>query len=508
MKKTAVVLMLITIVSKVFGFARDISLSYFYGASDVSDAYLISITIPIVIFGFIGTGIFTGYIPIYSNIETKAGTVEGYKYTSNLINIILVICTGVLILGLIFTNTLVKFFASGFEGNTLFITVQFTRITLIGIYFSAITYIFTGFLQIKENYIIPALIGFPMNLIIIFSIFISSKTNVIYLAIGSVLATASQLVLLWPFIVKKGYKHRLTFNLRDENIKNMAYLAIPAIIGVSVNQINVLVDKTIASQLAVGGISALNYANRLNGFVQGLFVTTIATVLYPTISQMAAQKNMKELKKSVSEAINIINLLVIPTTIGAMVFAEPVVKLLFGRGAFDAKSAAMTSYALFFYSAGMIGVGLREVLSRVFYSLKETKIPMFNAGIAMVMNIILNVLLSRVMGIGGLALATSISAVFCTILLFINLRKKIGPFGLKQIGISFLKILFASIIMGGVAKLSFDYLADHLFSQNVSLLLAIGIGAFLYFAIIYFMGIEDVNIIINSIKRRIGVRVK
>lgn len=141
-------------------------------------------------------------------------------------------------------------------------------------------------------------------------------------------------------------------------------------IGVSVNQINVLVDRTLASSIAVGGISALNYASRLNGFVQGMFVTTISSVMYPMISKMAAQNNMNGLKKSVSEAINIISLLVIPATVGAMVFAEPVVKLLFGRGAFDPQAISMTSDALFFYSMGMIGFGLREVLSSAFFLYK------------------------------------------------------------------------------------------------------------------------------------------
>jgi putative peptidoglycan lipid II flippase len=129
--------------------------------------------------------------------------------------------------------------------------------------------------------------------------------------------------------------------------------------------------------------------------------------------------------------------------------------------------------------------------------------PMKNASIGMALNIVLNVLLSFFWGIGGLALATSISAILTSILMFISLRKKIGPFGMKQISISFLKILFASLVMGGLAKMSFNYLTASL-SQNLSLLLAIGVGAVSYFVIIYFMKIEDVDVIVGAIKKKLG----
>ncbi len=122
-----------------------------------------------------------------------------------------------------------------------------------------------------------------------------------------------------------------------------------------------------------------------------------------------------------------------------MIFAEPVVSLVFGRGAFDAVAMDMTVSSLFYYSIGMLGVGLRDILSRAFYSMQDTKTPMLNASVAALMNIVLNIVLSRFMGIGGLALATSISALFCTGTLFVSLRKKAGPLGLKSVAISLLK---------------------------------------------------------------------
>lgn len=502
MKKTAILLMIIMMMSKVIGFARELVLSYFYGASNISDIYLISLSIPVTIFGFVATGISTGYIPMYSNIEEEQGTIEANKYTNNLINILMIICTTLVFFSLMFTEDIVRVFASGFEGETFKLAVQFTRISLFGMYFTGLISIFGGFLQLKGNYLIPALIGFPMNFIIILSILISFKTSIFVIAVGSLLATISQLIFILPFVRKKGYKYIKTVNIRDKYIKKMANIALPVIVGASVNQINTLVDKTLASSIAVGGISALNYAGKLSDSILGLFVSTVATVIYPTMSKMVAKSNIDGLKQTINEAINSTNLLVMPATIGMMIFSEQLVKLLFDRGAFTEEALIMTTGALFYYTIGTIGYGLRQILYRVFYSLQDTKTPMINASISVILNIVLNVMLSKFMGISGLALATSISAVFCTLLLFISLRRKIGPFGIKQISTSFIKILFASLIMGFLAKVSFNYLIISL-SQNFSLLISIGIGIISYFVIIYFMKIEEVDLMIEAIRNRL-----
>lgn len=495
--------MILTVLSKIFGFGREITLSYLYGTSSISDAYLIAITIPSVIFGFVASGIGAGYIPMYSKIIQDNGEIEANRFTNNLINILIALCTIIVLVGLLFTDQIVKVFASGFQGETFALTVQFTKISLLAIYFTGIVSIFSGYLQIKGNYFLPALIGLPLNFFIVLSIILSQNTSILVLAVGYVIAVASQVLLMIPYMGKNKYKFKRIFDLKDKHIINMAHIALPLVLGVSVNQINILVDRTIASRIAVGGISALNYASTLNGFVQGIFVLSITTALYPTISMMAAEKDFVGFKTSLSEAITGINLLVMPAAVGSMVLAIPIVSVLFGRGAFDGQAIQMTSYSLIFYSIGMIGFGLRDVLSRAFYSMQDTKTPMINAVIGMLLNISLNIILSKYMGIGGLALATSIAAIVTTILLLISLRKKIGEFGMKQISISFLKILFGSLVMGVFARLSFNYLISKL-NESLSLLVAIGVGAVIYFIIIYFMKIEDVDVIVGTIKRKLG----
>jgi putative peptidoglycan lipid II flippase len=506
MKKTALLVMIITILSKILGFGREIVLSYVYGASAITDAYLISQTIPAVIFSFISAGIATGFIPLYSRILNEQGQIEANRYTNNLSNALLLLSSVIVVFVLLFTQPIVKIFASGFSGETLELAIRFTRISVFGVYFTALLNIFAGFLRLHENYIIPALAGFPMNLVIIAFLFISTKTNIYVIAIGSVLATASQLLLLIPFVRKTGYRYQPVLNLKDEYIKTMVIIALPVIAGQSVNQINVLVDRTLASGIAVGGISALNYANRLNGFVQGLFVASISTVLYPMISKMAAEDNMNGLKASISEAISVINLLVIPATIGAMIFSKEIVTLLFGRGAFTPEAIEMTGGALFYYSIGMIAFGLRDILSRAFYALQDTKTPMINATIAVVINIILNIVLSKYLGIGGLALATSIAAIVGTLLLFITLRRKIGGFGLKEITTSFIKICIASVLMGFIALGSFNFLSQNI-RENLALILAIGLGVLAYAILIYFMRIPEVDRSIQAMKKKVKTRV-
>jgi len=502
MKKTVLLIILLTILSKIFGFGREITLSYFYGASSISDAYLISLTIPVTLFAFVGMGIATSYIPIYSNIVKENSITVADTFTNNIISFILIICTGVVLVSSIFTEPIVKLFASGFEGETLKLAIRFTRISLYAVYLSGLIYVFSSYLQLKNNFIVPAIIGVPLNIITIISIMLSSASNKLILPIGTLIAAASQLILMVPFAHKIGYRYKLIYDRYDPYLKKMVYLSLPVLIGVSVNQINVLVDRTIASRIVIGGISALTYANRLNLFIQGTFVMSLATVMYPMISKMAAEGNMEGLKKSLSEVIVFINLLVLPATVGTMIFAEPVVKLLFGRGAFDSQAIALTSCALVFYSIGMVGFGLREILARVFYSMQDTKTPMINAVIGVVLNIILNIILSKYMGISGLALATSIAAIFTTGSLFISLRKKIGPFGMKQVTISFLKILLASLIMGVILKLFYNLFLFFI-SENISLIISIVLGSTIYILTIYFMKIDDVRVIMNSVKGKI-----
>lgn len=501
MKKVALYLMILTIISKSVGFLRDVILSYFYGASGISDAYLISLTIPTVIFTFVGVGLSTTFVPIFTQVIQEEGEGKANAFTNNLVNLLMIISSVIVIAVFLFSEPIVNLFAAGFEGEVLSLAISLTRITIFSVYITGIIYVFKGYLEVKNNFIAPVLIGIPLQIVLIISIVLSTKTDLIVLGYGKVFAVIAQLIFLAPFLVKRGYHYKFNLDFNNNKLKKMMYLSVPIILGTSVNQINMLVDRTLASKVAVGGISALNYAHQLNRFVQGIFVMSIATVMFTSISKMAVENNILGIKKMMGVSITGISFLVLPVMVGSMIFSGPIVSLLFGRGEFDSTAILMSSEALYFYSVGMIGLGLRDVFSRVFYSINDTKTPMINAAIGMVLNIVLNFLLVQYLGLGGLALATSIAAIFTTLLMLISLRKKIGPFGLKQISISFIKILICSLFMGLVAILIFNYLTG-LLSQNLSLIIAVGFGAISYFASTYFMKIEDIDVIIRLAKEK------
>lgn len=295
MKKTALAVMIVTAISKVLGFGREIFLSYFYGASGITDAYLVSQTIPGAIFSLVGAGIGTGFIPLFSRINQEQGSEAGIRFTNNLTNVILLVCTVIVIGSLIFTKPLVRIFASGFSGEILELTIRFARISVFAIYFTGLVGIFSGYLRLNNSYLVPSLIGFPLNIIIILSLFISSQTSAYVLLGGTLVARTAEFLFMIPSLRRKGFRFQPVLDLRDDNLKAMAYIAMPVIFGTSINQLNTLVDRTLASRMAVGGISALNYAARLNGFVQGLFVMSISTVMYPMVSKMASEENFRGL---------------------------------------------------------------------------------------------------------------------------------------------------------------------------------------------------------------------
>jgi len=502
MKKMAIMLMVITIVCKVSGFARDLVLSYFYGVSDVSDAYLISLTIPHLLFNLIGNGLATSFIPMYTCVQREQNREFADRFTSSIMNFMLIICTLIVVLCMMFTVPIVKVFAAGFEGETLNLAVSFTRISIVGIYFSGVMHLFSGYLQLKNNFIAPAVIGVPLNLFMIIAIGVSVLLGTTVLAMGTVIAMAIQLLCLWPFVMKEKFNYYLIIDWNENYFKKMLRLSVPVIMSLSINQINILIDRTIASEIATGGISALTYANRLNLFIQAVVVSVIASIVFPAISEMATNRNIKGVKKTLSEAIGGINLLVIPATVGAMVFAEPIVRLLFGRGAFGDHAIGMTADALFYYAIGMTAFGLREVLARVFYSLQDSKTPMTNAVIAVIINIVLIFFLSRYLGVGGLALSTSISAIVCTILLFISLRKKIGPLGIRNLIRSTAKTVIAAVIMATLAKISYGVLQGIL-TANLALIVSITMGMVVYLAMICVLKIDDAETLVKGIKMKL-----
>lgn len=500
-------LMIITMLSKVLGFARELVLGATYGASGYSDIYIIAMNIPSVLFSTIGAALATTFIPLYYENYNLGGDTRALKYTNNMFNIAIILGVILSIVAFIFAKQLTKVFAIGFDGEKLNIAIKFTRIMIFCGLIIIANNIITSLLQIKEKFIITGFVGLPYNIIIIISIVLSIKINIYILPVGTLVAMISQFLIQYVIVYKNGYRYKYILNIKDEYVRRVIWLVGPVFIGVAVNQINTMVDRTLASTLIEGSISALNYANRLNGFVMGIFITTLGAVIYPMLSKLSSEKDKDKFTQSMYKSINTVILLLMPITIGAIVLSKPIVKLLFERGAFNTSATDMTSSALVFYSLGMVSFGLRDILGKVFYSLQDTKTPMLNGAIAMSFNIILNLLLVKIMGHRGLALATSISATISIIFLFVSLRKKIGYFGEDKIIITLVKSLIASMIMGIIILLTYRniilFLGTGFINEAISLSVCILLGSSIYGIIIILLKIEEVDIIVSILNGKI-----
>lgn len=506
--KSIFMIMLITILSKGLGFFREVALASTFGTTAYTDAYLIARTITLGLFSGLGGALSTTFIPLYTNIVEKENRVQAIKFTNSVLNIVIIFTIILSIVGILFTKPLVNIFAVGFEGETLKLSIKFTRLLLPGMVFIGINFILTGYLEANKRFNISAFIAFPNNMIIITAIFLSSIWDKNILIYGTLLGMVSQILFQSYFACKTGYTYTLRPPLKNGHIKKLLYLVMPVFLGMAVQQINVLIDRTLASTLPEGSIAALNFADRLNLFVYGVFTASVATVIYPRLSQLAAKNDRRAFKNDIIKSINFMCLLIIPISIGSMCLCKPIVKVLFQRGVFDTRATQMTSIALFYYSIGMIGFGLRHILSKIFYSLQDTKTPMINGAIAVVINIILNFILIRYMMHGGLALATSISSLLGTTLLLYRLRLKLGPFGGRKILNVIVKVSISSIFMGVCVKLFYHYISmargtgflNEAFSLSSSILL----GGFIYFICILFMKVEEVNELLDMVRSKMS----
>lgn len=509
--KVTMGLIVITLFAKILGFARELVLGGIYGATEYSDIYITTMNIPFVVFTVIASAISTSFIPLYyENMNLENGEKKAYKFTNNVLTIVLILSLILSLLGYVFARQLVNIFAIGFEGEQLNIAIKFTRIMIFGGVFIGINTIISSLFQIKGNFIVPGLISIPFNLIIIISMVLSSKINIYILPIGTLIAMTSQFIFQFVIVkIKYKYKYTPIINIKDTYIKKMLWLSGPILIGVSVNQINSIIDKTLASTLATGSISALNYANKLTDFVSALFVASIATVIFPTLSKLNASKNNDEFEQYVIKSINSIIVLMVPITVGAILLATPIVSLLFERGAFDSYATQLTSQALVFFSIGMVAFGIREILGKVFYSLQDTKTPMINGAIAIGLNIVLSLTLVRYLGHRGIALATSISSIFCIGLLFINLVKRIKDFEIEKIIYTFIKCLVCALIMGKITITIYNNLILILLNvtmgSEIALLVSILAGVVVYALLVTLFRVEEayniIRISLNTSKK-------
>lgn len=499
-KRIAFYLILLTIISKILGFFRDIVLAYYYGASSISDVYIISLTIPGTLFAFIGIAISTSFVPIYSSLMKEKSVLVANKYLNNLISFLFVICTLLIGILLIFTENIIKIFAFGFDYETLKLAILFTRITAFGIYFSIVINIYIVFLNVRNVYLGPAFTGVPFNISIIISIIVSSQTNILVLPFGLLFSLLIQFLYLKYFLKKVNYRYSFQVDFRNSSLQKTLILSLPVILGVSINQINIIVDRTLASYLEVGGIAAINYSSKINEFAMGIFVISLLSFIYPRMVNLVQDNKNEKLVTELQRLLKIINLLIIPISLFGIVFSYEIVSLLYGRGAFNEGAINITSSLLKFYLIGLIAMSYREVLTKVFFAFQDTRTPTYNAALALVLNIILNLLFSRIMGITGLALATSISTFLTVILLSNSLKRRLPNYYLKNIFKHFIQIILITTVPLLIVKIIYSFF----FANQFGLVFA-GIS-YLFLLLLFYkiFKVKELTILIDLIKSKIN----
>lgn len=519
--KSAMTIMIFTLLSKLLGFLREVLIASKFGSGIETDAYFVANTACNFIIGVIGYSLTITLIPIISNMSgerlhttkithnssnsLKCNT-NINNYMNSIVNITILFSLAISITTWFISPILIKLLAKGFEGEQFILAVKLTKIGVPIIILTACNSIFSGFLQGNQKFNINAAIGIPSNVIfIIFLIFFSQSFGIEGLMVASVIAMLTQLLLQLYSAYKIKYSYKMKIKSKDEYVKNTFYMIIPVILGSMVNKINTVVDKTLASELVNGSISSLNYSNIINSLILNIFVIGITTVIYPILSKEFMKKNIKSIKIILKKSINIILIVIIPTTIGIMILSKPLIILFYERGAFDSNATKMTSLALVFYSIGLVGISIRNILDKTFYSFKDTKTPMINGILTVVVNIILNLALVRFMAHLGLALATSIAEIFGAMLLIISLRKKIGSFSIKFYSKFLMKLGLSASIMGVIVYFTYnslDYMNYNFIFRLITLLIIILIGAIIYIFLCYILRIEEVKVFFKYIKRR------
>ena len=505
--KSSFIILVISLLSKLMGVVRQAIINSFYGQTDLTDAYNIAYRTALLSTFVINTTINLVLIPIMSKVKEKEGIENKDKYFSKVLNYVILIDILLTVLVIVFAPILVRMRASGFTGKQFDLTVKMVRIIAPSVIFLGIVSCIGAYLHSNYSFGPFAAVGIINNIIFLILLYIFGENYSIELVawITTIGAIAQALFLMF-FVFKYKLKYYIKTGKQGNYIKETFILLIPMVMNEMVAQISILFNDNIGSTLKPGRISVLNTSYNLFGSILNLFVATIATVVYPTLSEAFNAKDFGLIKKYIKSGINTMLLFLLPATIGIIVLSEPIVKLLFERGAFDSKNTALTQAALICYSIGMVANGIKIYLNKVYFSFQDTVTPFKNQIITVALHIVFAIILVKQFEYKGLALASSIAAIISCFILMFRLKNKIKDIGFKDLIIVFFKVLIASLIMGAVVFVIYNFsnklLGEGTIKLMISTLLSIGIGMLCYILIVYKLKIEEVNTVLAKIKAK------
>lgn len=501
-----------TFLSRVLGLLRDMLIASFFGSGMSADAFFVAFRIPNLLRRLFAEGSFSvAFIPVFTEYLQKKSREDAFLLARVVLTSLILILTVVTILGIVLAPLIVRIIAPGFGGmgEKYALTVLLTRIMFPYIFLVSVLALFTGILNSLKHFAAPAMAPIFLNLSMIAALLLLApymRTPTVGLAIGVIVGGILQMLLQVPFLLKKGTSFAPRWLPSHPALRKIGILMLPTIFGSAIYQINQLVGTLLASLLREGSVSYLYYADRLVQFPLGVFAIAISTAVLPSLSREAADRDFPGLRGTLSHAIRLTMFITIPAMVGLIVLREPIIRLLFERGAFDSFTTIMTAQALLFYSLGLWAFAGLRVFVSAFYSLQDTITPVKVAVVAMIANIVFSLLLMGPLKHGGLALALSLASTMQLLILIFLLRRRIGGIEGRAVAGSMAKSFFSSMIMA----ICIYWLAFKIFhvmftgtvkNLTFGMLLVVGAGILIYLILARLLGSKELTSVADVVRR-------
>ncbi len=489
-----------TIIARVFGLAREVSTAKFFGTTGIYDAFLIAFMIPNFFRGLLGEGALnSAFIPVFT--EYASGEPAKKKEGIEIFNICFTLslfATLALFAAALVTSLISSNIVS--DNSKWWWAWTLLRFTFPYLIFISLTALNMGVLNAYKIFFLPSLSPVILDVVWIAALFLflplfgsSVQDRIFGLCAAVVIGGAGQFLFTLIPVLKKGYRIRLNFNFAHPVVKLMGKLLAPAVIGVAVAPINILVDMTLANLLYVGAVSGLWYSTRIFQLPLGVFAIAVSTAVLPWFSEDASSKNHVGFMKNLEFSFRMLAILLLPFTFGLVIFRTEIISFLFERGMFTAASVSLAAQPLAFYAIGLLGYGGVSVLSRAFYARRDTATPVKVGVASILVNFVADIVLMRFMGHNGIALATSVVGITNFILLAFLFNKKHLRFDFRKTVPFFMKTFISSAIMG-LAIYAFKNEASGLCSLPVVLLTGIITAVSVYFlSLSVLVGIKEIK---------------
>ena len=502
----------LTFLSRILGYFRDLLIARVIGAGLISDCFFVAFKLPNLFRRILGEGAMNAaFIPVVSGVRTKSGKKSADAFFSNIFSFLLVALLAFVFILEIFMPLIITLIAPGFSDNPEKFnhSINLTRLTFPFVLFICLTSLMGAYLNTLGKFASMAVTPIILNLSLIFTLLIFFKSENLFLissTLSFVVSIAGIIQVIWMYYNIRRNKSKLSINFSflktfksDKEITKFFKLLLPAILGNGAYQINLLIDMILASTLPDGSISFLYYADRVNQLPLGVLGIAIGTALLPVLSSQVKKNQKKEAEKSISKAIKFGILFSIPAFFGLLIFSENIISFLFFRGAFEYKDVQATSSALIALCCGLPAFIMIKILVIPFFANEDTKTPIKISLFCMSINLILNLILIREFLHVGLAISTSVSAWINFILLFYILNKNLNYSFDISIFKVFLKVSLASLTMSYIVLKTYEFMINNfemytLYNTNFILILCIIFGIIIYSALMYFLGIKELEI--------------